>query len=121
MGRPLSRRPRYPSLFEAAFGPGAITADISDSGLASVTGSVYDAGTFRSPTLRKIEHSAPYMHDGRFHTLSEAIDHYDSGLRSSPTLDPVLVGREPRLTGEQKDAIIAVLLTLSDPDFLIRP
>jgi cytochrome c peroxidase len=187
----LSRHPRYPTLFEAAFGPGKITADrtvkaiaqfertlisansrfdryaagtdtltaqellgvelffneigdcfhchgtvlltdnqfhnnglqatISDSGLASVTGSVYDAGKFRSPTLRNIEHTAPYMHDGRFQTLSEAIDHYDGGLQSSPTLDPLLVGRETRLTGEQKDAIIAFLLTLSDPDFLIRP
>ena len=121
MGRPLSRRPRYPSLFEAAFGPGEITADISDSGLASVTGSVYDAGKFRSPTLRNIEHTAPYMHDGRFQTLREALDHYDGGLRSSPTLDPLLVGREARLTDEQKDAILAFLLTLSDPEFLMRP
>jgi len=112
----------WPVLFtDNQFHNNGLQATISDSGLASVTGSVYDAGKFRPPTLRNIEHTAPYMHDGRFQTLSEVIDHYDGGLRSSPTLDPLLVGREPRMTGEQKDAIIVFLLTLSDPDFLIRP
>ena len=94
---------------------------ISDSGLASVTASIYDAGKFRSPTLRNIEHTAPYMHDGRFGTLREVIDHYDGGLHATPTLDPLLVGRQARLTAEQKEAILAFLLTLSDPDFLTRP
>ena len=108
-------------LTDNQFHNNGLQATIQDSGLASVTGSVYDAGKFRSPTLRNIEHTAPYMHDGRFQTLREALDHYDGGLRSSPTLDPLLVGREARLTDEQKDAILAFLLTLSDPEFLMRP
>jgi cytochrome c peroxidase len=60
------------------------------------------------------------MHDGRFRTLAAVIDHYDSGLHRSPTLDPNLA-KHPReglgLSKEDKAALLAFLKTLTDPQF----
>ena len=94
----------------------------ADSGRAAVTGRRLDYGKFKSPSLRNVEYTAPYMHDGRFPTLEEVLDHYDSGLHLNEFLDPLLLRfREPRnFTREEREALVAFLLTLSDPES-VRP
>ena len=89
-----------------------------DSGLAAITGRVFDLGKFKSPTLRNIEYTAPYMHDGRFATLEEVVEFYSSGIRKSALTDPLLRARRHTLTPEQQEALVAFLKTLSDPGFL---
>ena len=80
-----------------------------------------DRGAFKTPTLRNIELTAPYMHDGRFSTLEEVIEHYDNGVHSSNTLDPILTkaGKEEglNLTDGEKASLIAFLISLTDPTF----
>ncbi len=92
----------------------------ADSGRVAVTGRRLDYGKFKSPTLRNVEFTAPYMHDGRFPTLEEVLDHYDSGLHLNEFLDPLLLRfREPRnFTREEREALVAFMLTLSDPGFV---
>jgi len=92
---------------------------VPDSGLARVTGLPEDYGKFKIPTLRNVAVSAPYMHDGRFATLEQVVDHYNSGGHRSPNLDPFIrVGEGLGLTAQQKSDIIAFLHTLTDSTFL---
>jgi cytochrome c peroxidase len=95
-------------------------ATVADRGVANVTSNRRQAGQFKSPSLRNIEYTGPYMHDGRFKTLEEVIDHYSTGVKPSPNLDPTLRGR-PKLDDEQKAALVAFLKTLSDPKFIADP
>lgn len=91
----------------------------SDIGLAAVTGNDADIGKFKTPTLRNIEFSAPYMHDGRFATLEEVVEFYNSGSQPSATIDPLIGnGRQMNLTDEEKRALVAFMKSLSDPAFL---
>jgi len=83
-------------------------------------------GRFRSASLHNIALTAPYMHDGRFATLREVIDHYDHGIQASPDLDPLL--RDPQgtpkrldLSEQDKAALEAFLRTLTDPEMLADP
>ena len=71
------------------------------------------------PTLRNIEFSAPYMHDGRFQTLEEVVDHYNSGGHFQINKDPLI--RPLGLLDFEKQALIAFIKTLSDTTFLIDP
>ncbi|MEM6726278.1 MAG: cytochrome c peroxidase [Bacteroidota bacterium] len=89
-----------------------LATDFEDNGFGNVTGNVFDNGKFRIPTLRNIALTAPYMHDGRFQTLEEVIDHYDSGGHYADNLDPLIfpIG----LTEEQKGQILSFLHTLTD-------
>ncbi|MAW21702.1 MAG: cytochrome-c peroxidase [Flavobacteriales bacterium] len=91
-----------------------------DIGLASITNNPADNGKFKTPTLRNIEHTAPYMHDGRFSTLEEVVAHYNSGGIYSSTIDPNMkkVGIGLQLTEQEKADLIAYLKTLTDSDFL---
>ncbi|NND72526.1 MAG: cytochrome-c peroxidase [Rhodothermales bacterium] len=90
-----------------------------DQGLASVTGNDADLGKFKTPTLRNVEFSGPYMHDGRFTTLREVVEFYNSGSQDSATIDPLIGnGRRLNLTAEEIDGLIAFLKSLSDPQFL---
>ncbi len=94
----------------------------ADSGRAGVTHHAFEMGLFRSPSLRNIEYTAPYMHDGRFTTLEEVIQHYNFGVKRSPTLDPLMQnGRFLFLTEDDVQDLIAFLKTLSDPKFLTNP
>lgn len=91
--------------------------DIADIGREDVTGDPMDRGKFKVPSLRNIELTAPYMHDGRFETLEEVIDHYDHGIKESPSLDPALRNTTftgLRLTDQDKADLIAFLKTLTD-------
>lgn len=92
----------------------------TDIGRALVTGSEFDRGLFRTPTLRNIALTAPYMHDGRFATLEEVIDHYDMGGHPSPTIDPMmkLQGIGLQLSPQDKADLVAFLHTLTDEEFV---
>lgn len=94
-----------------------------DSGLAAVTKSASDLGKFRVPSIRNLGFTAPYMHDGRFTTLMEVLEHYDSNIKNSPNLDPNLDPNvKPRsLTLQEKEDLIAFLMALNDSSFVNNP
>lgn len=96
----------------------------TDKGLGSVTGDPRDDGKFKSPSLRNLAYTAPYMHDGRFETLDDVINHYSEGLVYSETIDPLMkkvAEGGVQLTPEEKSDLKAFLLSLSDPSFLNNP
>ena len=93
--------------------------DFIDKGRGEHTGRLFDMGTFKVPTLRNIQHSAPYMHDGRFETLDEVIDHYVSGGNHADNLAPVL--RPLNLNAYDRSALIAFINTLEDLDLINNP
>ncbi len=97
-----------------------LDTEFSDLGRGAVTGNNWDNGLFRTPTLRNIALTAPYMHDGRFNTLMEVIDHYDFGGHPSSTLDPLmkLQGIGLSLTPQDKADLVAFLETLTDYEFV---
>jgi cytochrome c peroxidase len=92
----------------------------SDAGRMEVSGDENDRGKFKVPTLRNVALTAPYMHDGRFATLEEVIDHYNGPLHRTRNLDPNLA-KHPEsglgLSAEDKAALIAFLKTLTDEPF----
>ncbi len=89
----------------------------ADTGRHRVTGLSLDKGTFVTPSLRNIALTAPYMHDGRFQTLEEVLDHYSHGVQRTATLDPNLAKHPDGglgLTAEEKRSVIAFLKTLTE-------
>ncbi|UCA56916.1 MULTISPECIES: cytochrome-c peroxidase [Aequorivita] len=101
-----------------------LDAIITDKGLGNVTGDPSQDGWFKSPSLRNLAYTAPYMHDGRFATLDEVINHYSEGLVYSPTIDPLMkaVSRGGvQLSESEKADLKAFLLSLSDPSFINNP
>jgi cytochrome c peroxidase len=99
-------------------------ATFTDLGRYNVTGNPNDQGRFKVPTLRNIGYTAPYMHDGRFATLDDVINHYSHGLVWSPTIDTnmeFVVHGGVQLTEEEKSYLKAFLLTLNDPKFITNP
>jgi cytochrome c peroxidase len=98
--------------------PGNLS-DFSDLGRGGVTGNLYDNGKFKVPTLRNIEMTAPYMHDGRFATLEEVLDHYSEGGHGAENEDINI--RPFILTEMQKQDMISFLKTLTDTTFLHNP
>lgn len=98
----------------------------TDNGLGGVTGNPADNGKFKVPSLRNIALSGPYMHDGRFTTLAQVIEFYNSGVQAHPNLDPRLrqPNGQPRvlnLRPDEKNALVAFLTTLTDPAFVTDP
>lgn len=86
----------------------------NDLGLEAFTGLASDKCKFSTPSLRNISRTAPYMHDGRFATLEEVIEHYNSPISPSDTLDPNLA-KHPKglgLSADDKEALIEFLKTL---------
>ena len=98
-------------------------ASMLDLGLYEVTENDFDKAKFKTPTLRNIEVTGPYMHDGRFETLEEVVEHYNFGGHSSSTVDPLMknIGEGLLLSPEDKLALIAFLRTLTDEEFLNNP
>jgi len=94
-------------------------------GRFDVTNDIADYGIFKTPSLRNIEKTAPYMHDGRFQTLEDVIEHYDSGVLKSDQLDPGMVTPSGvyslGLSGLQKAALVAFLKTFTDEAYLSDP
>lgn len=95
--------------------------DPLDEGRAALTGNRLDRGKFKTPTLRNVEFTAPYMHDGRFQTLEEVVEHYDAGFHRTVLTDPLLLARPSLdLDPADIDALVAFLKTLSDPQLQAR-
>ncbi|TNE66992.1 MAG: cytochrome C peroxidase [Bacteroidetes bacterium] len=110
----------------------AALEDFPDRGRGEVTGNPYDNGKFRSPTLRNIALSGPYMHDGRFATLDEVLEHYSGNGKGVINEDPFIrqigfpvPGTNPvqysGLTPSQKQALVKFLHTLTDTTFINNP
>lgn len=99
-------------------------------GLQAVTNNPNDRGKFRAVSLRNIALTAPYMHDGRFNTLEEVLEHYDQHIKMSATLDPLIIEASNQirhdenapiqlhLTAQEKRAILAFLHMLTDSTFI---
>lgn len=94
----------------------------SDNGVGEITGNPNDFGDFKVPSLRNIELTAPYMHDGRFATLEEVIDHYSNGVQNHPNLSNQLrQGNQVRhgnFNNGERAALVAFLRTLTDNQFI---
>jgi cytochrome c peroxidase len=82
-----------------------------DVGRFVVSKNATDLGAFKTPTLRDIARTAPYMHDGSIATLADVVDHYDRGGSANPNLDPLV--KPLRLTVNDKRALVAFLRTLN--------
>jgi cytochrome c peroxidase len=85
----------------------------NDLGRETITNNSNDRGKFKVPSLRNVELTYPYMHDGRFWSLREVLDHYSNGIVISPSLDASLQHSIP-MTIQEKESIIEFLKTLSD-------
>lgn len=99
----------------------AVNPKVNDVGRYRVTQLAADYYKFKVQSLRNVAVTAPYMHDGRFGTLEGVLDHYDSGVVDSATLDPILKQNGTLgipLTAAEKTQIIAFLKTLTDTQFL---
>ncbi|WP_229217106.1 cytochrome-c peroxidase [Dyadobacter luteus] len=94
----------------------------NDLGRGAITGNASDEHKFKVPSLRNVGLTAPYMHDGRYHSLEEVLDHYTDSVQKMPTLDPLLIQPNGKtgipLSSRDKQALIAFLRTLSDDQFI---
>ncbi|MEN2280509.1 cytochrome c peroxidase [Algoriphagus sp. SE2] len=121
-----------PNGFTGFHNNGLDTEENLPLGLMKVTGNSFDRGKFKAPGLRNIELTAPYMHDGRFQTLEEVLDHYNDHIQISSTLDVLILEASNEipensetvklhLSENEKKAIIAFLKTLTDQQFITNP
>lgn len=97
-----------------------LDSEFPDGGRFNVTNKLNDRGRFKTPSLRNIAVTAPYMHDGRFSTLEEVIDHYDNNVKVSLSLDANMFKIKDGigLTQADKEDLINFLKTLTDEEFL---
>ncbi len=94
-----------------------VLANQTDIGRENVTSNQMDRAKFKVTSLRNIALTPPYMHDGRFKTLEEVIEHYNSGVKLSPSLNPAIQDTEEKglfLTEQDKQDLVAFLKTLTD-------
>lgn len=91
-----------------------------DGGRIKITGEAKDSLKFKVPTLRNIELTAPYMHDGRFKNLSMVLFHYTEDIHGSPTLSRPLQ-KKMVLSEQDKRDLLQFLLTLTDESFVRNP
>jgi cytochrome c peroxidase len=103
-----------------------LDAVLTDNGYVAATGRASDEGKFKAPSLRNLAFTAPYMHDGRFKTLEDVLDHYgDHVALNSPNIDPNM--RHSRRLGQiqftrdEKDKMLAFLNALNDSTFINNP
>jgi cytochrome c peroxidase len=97
-----------------------IDSTLNDFGRMRITENKKDKQKFKVPTLRNIQFTFPYMHDGRFKSLTEVVKHYNLGIEKSETLAKQL--QQPmHLTDNEQTEIIAFLKTLTDKEFLFNP
>jgi len=100
-----------------------------DQGQYDYTGNESDMNEFKVPSLRNSALTAPYMHDGRFETLMEVIEHYNTGVQPYDNLDErvtqeLMVGGTPyalNLSQEEKEALVLFLHTLTDEELISHP
>ena len=98
----------------------------ANQGRYIITGKDADMGAYKTPTLRNCDLRTQFMHDGRFKTLEEVIDFYDSGFhQSSPNIDPLMLLPEKenglQLTTQEKTDLLAFLRSLTDQTFITNP
>lgn len=93
-----------------------LDAVYADNGVSEISELSGDKGKFKIPTLRNIELTGPYMHDGRFATLEQVLDHYQSGIQGHPNLSDRLEEGGLRFSQSDRNAILAFLKTLTDHD-----
>jgi cytochrome c peroxidase len=98
----------------------AMDETLNDGGRKKITRQDVDSQRFKVPTLRNIEYSYPYMHDGRFKNLNQVLNNYIGGIQQSPTLHPLLQ-KGIYLSNSDKRDLIAFLSTLTDKKFLTNP
>lgn len=102
-----------------------LNSTFTDRGRGGITEATEDDGKFRVPSLRNAELTPPYMHNARFSTLEEVLEHYARGMVASPSLDPVFKAGDQvvgiPLTEEEKTSIIAFIKTLTDREFTSNP
>lgn len=111
---------REPLFTDFSYRNNGLDAAPQDAGRAAVSGRAEDYGRFRVPSLRNVALTAPYMHDGRYDTLAQVLDHYASGIQHSPTLDPLL-GQGLPLSADERAGLLAFLDTLTDDHFIHDP
>lgn len=117
-----------PKIFKELFHNNGLDSLPKDEGRMDLTGQDIDRGRFRVPTLRNIALTAPYMHDGRFGSLEEVLDHYNEHVRQGPYLSPFIAeatnqsgGKSLLLHDDEKQDIIAFLHMLTDTTFVNNP
>ncbi len=96
----------------------------SDQGRALVTQNINDEGKFKVPSLRNLSATGPYMHDGRFNSLEEVIEHYSTGIQQSETLDPLIEFANQggvQLDELEKQWLKKFLLSLNDTTYINNP
>ena len=111
----------YPFLTDNEFRNNGLDFEpFNDNGRGDISGELLDNGKFKTPTLRNVALTAPYMHDGRFQTLEEVVEHYNSGGIESSTLDPLMkhVGTGLGLTQQDKNDLINFMHTFTDTAFV---
>jgi len=113
-----------PKTYSDLFQNNGLDSIFTDAGREKITHQSFDKGRFRVVTLRNIALTAPYMHDGRFKTLEEVVDHYNEHIKPSSTLSPFLQYRSnshgselPAFTIREKEDLIAFLKMLTDSAF----
>lgn len=97
-----------------------VDTTLKDIGQMKITHRTADSLKFKVPTLRNIQYTAPYMHDGRFKTLNQVLNHYIMGIEHTPTLNPLLQ-KGIYLSAQDKADLVMFLFTLSDKGFLHNP
>lgn len=102
-----------------AFENNGLYEEYSDEGRFRLTQDEADKALFKVPTLRNIELTAPYMHDGSFTTLEEVIEHYDSGGKNHPHKNSLI--QPLNLSNKEKKELVAFLKTLTDESFTNNP
>ncbi len=116
--------PTNPLWTDNEFHNNGLDALFSDQGLGDINGNSNDIGKFKTPSLRNLVFTAPYMHDGRFATLDEVITHYSIGLVNSSTIDPLMKNISQggaQLSPQEMIDLKAFLLTLTDSTFITNP
>lgn len=102
-----------PLFTDYSFRNNGLDQSFSDEGRFLITQNENDKGKFKVPSLRNVALTYPYMHDGRYYTLNDVLNHYANGIQHSSTLDPLLENGIP-LPGNEKTLLITFLNTLSD-------
>jgi cytochrome c peroxidase len=92
-------------------GPTRAAGRFLDEGRAAITGRPEDRGAFKTPTLREVGRTSPYMHDGSMPTLEAVVDFYDEGGRRNPSIDPEI--RPLKLAADERRALVAFLGSLT--------
>jgi cytochrome c peroxidase len=106
-----------PLFTDFAYRNNGLALQYPDPGRAGITQNPSDVGRFKTPSLRNVELTYPYMHNGQFFTLENVVQHYAQGVQPHPNLGPGLNGNLPLSTQDQAD-LVAFLLTLTDHSYM---